>query len=344
MTGNGELDAGALLSFLRWHLDDGQLPGLRLDEPLHITPLPDGRTHRTTLVRAGGAELVLRRPLAGPHSDGTHDVAREYSWLTALHPVFPLAPRPYLFCEDAAVLGVPFSVVERRRGLVAGGDEPMPLAGHPHLRRGVSEAVVETLARLHDVDTGTAAFADLGSPVGVLDRTVREWTDRWRHVRLGPVPAMDTLALWLTAHQPPDSLDPAVVHGDFRLEHILLNPLRPSEPVAVLDWETASLGDPLADLGGMLAWWTGPDGAGSGDGERGVTGRPGYFSRAELIDAYARRSGRDVSSVAYFEVLAHFRRAVGIQQRSAAGGGRAPDAAVRVAAVAAHALSLASEA
>ena len=307
MTGNGELDAGALLSFLRWHLDDGQLPGLRLDEPLHITPLPDGRTHRTTLVRAGGAELVLRRPLAGPHSDGTHDVAREYSWLTALHPVFPLAPRPYLFCEDAAVLGVPFSVVERRRGLVAGGDEPMPLAGHPHLRRGVSEAVVETLARLHDVDTGTAAFADLGSTGGVLDRTGREWTDRWRHVRLGPVPAMDTLALWLTAHQPPDSLDPAVVHGDFRLEHILLNPLRPSEPVAVLDWEMAGIAPREVDIGWMSFLHTFFQDITE---ELGMPGLPGMLRLEDVSTRYTAASGIAPLDIRWFEVYAAFRHGV----------------------------------
>ena len=141
-------------------------------------------------------------------------MAREYRWLAALNPVFPLAPRPYLLCDDAAVIGSVFYVMERRRGVVVRAEEPMPLRDHPDARRRVSEALVDTLADLHRLDVTTDALAALGKPAGFVARQVRGWSERWKSSKLDDLPEMDALAEWLIARIPSDADPPAVVHGD----------------------------------------------------------------------------------------------------------------------------------
>jgi aminoglycoside phosphotransferase (APT) family kinase protein len=312
--GGEELDWPALVAYIRWHLRDGDIPGLRLDSEPEVSQFPGGHSNLTYLIRFGGAELVVRRPPLGPVPPRAHDMAREFRWLTALHPVFPLAPRPYLLCEDPSVLGCVFYVMERRRGIVVRGEEPMQLAGHQNVRRRLSEAMIDTLADLHRIDVTGPPIAGLGRPIGFLDRQVRGWRERWERSKLDEIPVMDSMALWLAAHQPPDALDPAVVHGDFKLDNVLLDPLEPSRLVAVFDWEMAALGDPLIDLGILLAYWTPMDGGGHTDALTAVTGRDGYMGREELIDRYAAASGRDVGGIAYFEAFALFKIAVVIQQ------------------------------
>ena len=308
------IDVPALAEYLRWHLADGQLPGLRLRDEIQVSQFPGGHSNLTYLVRAGGAELVLRRPPMGPVAHRAHDIAREFTWLSALHPVFPLAPCPYLLCEDPAVLGSVFSIMERRRGLIVRDQEPMPLAGHIETRRHLSEALVDTLAALHQVDITDDPIASLGRPIGFVDRQVRGWTDRWKKVRSESVPRLDATALWLQAHQPPDALDPAIVHGDFKLDNVILDPLNPSNIVAVLDWEMVALGDPLIDVGILLAYWVPLEESAFPDALSGVTGRPGYLTRDDMLDRYAQVSGRDISDIAFYEVFALFKIAVVIQQ------------------------------
>jgi aminoglycoside phosphotransferase (APT) family kinase protein len=309
-----ELDWQALAAYLRWHLSDRDIPGLRLSDDMVVSQFPGGHSNLTYLLRFGGAELVLRRPPLGPVPPRAHDMAREYRGLAALHPVFPLAPRPYLLCEDVSIIGCVFYVMERRRGIVVRSEEPMPLAGHPDLRRRLSESVVDALVGLHDLDVTSEPVASLGKPIGFVDRQVRGWTERWERSKLEPLPAMDGVALWLAAHQPPDSLDPTVVHGDFKLDNVLLNPLEPSRIVAVFDWEMAALGDPLIDVGILLAYWTATGAAGEPDALTTVTNRSGYLTRDEIVERYAERSGRDLSDIAFYEAFAVFKIAVVIQQ------------------------------
>ncbi len=241
-------------------------------------------------------------------------MAREYRWLSALHPVFPLAPRPYVLCEDPSVLGSVFYIMERRRGMAVRRDEPLSLANHPDMRQRVSEALVETLATLHSVDVSREPLAGLGRPQGFVERQVRGWTERWQGAQLEPLPDMDAVAAWLAARVPPDPAEPTVVHGDFKLDNVLLDLLDPGRVRAVLDWEMCALGDPLVDLGIMVAYWTCGAGEPGGDALSSVTGRPGYLSREALIDGYARASGRDVSAITFYEAFALFKIAVVIQQ------------------------------
>ena len=170
---------------MRWHLEPGQIKGLDLSREMEVSQFPGGHSNLTYLVRFGGAELVLRRPPLGPVPPKAHDMAREYRWLAAMHPVFPLAPRPYVLCEDPRVIGSVFYVMERRRGIVVRHDEPMSLANHPETRRRVSEALIDTLAELHAIDVDAPPIAALGKPAGFvgapgrrMDGTVGRLEDR----------------------------------------------------------------------------------------------------------------------------------------------------------------------
>jgi aminoglycoside phosphotransferase (APT) family kinase protein len=309
-----QLDWRALDAYLRERLPASAIPGLDLSQPLHVAQFPGGHSNLTYLLRFGETELVLRRPPFGPVPPKAHDMAREYRWLAAMHPVFPLAPRVYLLCEDLSVVGSVFYVMERRRGIVIRRDEPPEIADRPAVRRRVSEAMVDTLASLHAIDVSAPPLSTLGKPIGFVERQVRGWTDRWIGSRLEPVPDMETLTAWLLGNLPPEPERPAVVHGDFKLDNVLLDAADPGRLVAVFDWEMSALGDPLVDVGILLAYWAPTSPPPSGDALTTVTDRPGWFSRAEIIERYAAQSGRDLSRIRFYETFALFKIAVVIQQ------------------------------
>ena len=279
-----------------------------------ITQFPGGHSNLTYLARFGGGEIVVRRPPLGPVAPTAHDMAREYRWLAALHPVFPLAPRPYILCDDASVVGSVFYVMERRRGIVVRDEEPLGLANRPGERRRVSEALVDTLADLHSIDVASGPLAALGKPAGFVMRQVRGWTERWQRSKTTELGEMDQLAAWLASRVPSDPVEPSVVHGDFKLDNLLLDPLDFGRVVAVFDWEMCALGNPLVDLGILLAYWAPTCPPGQRDALTTVTDRAGYFTREEILDRYARRSGRDVSAIRFYETFALFKIAVVIQQ------------------------------
>jgi aminoglycoside phosphotransferase (APT) family kinase protein len=275
---------------------------------------PGGHSNLTYLIRFGEAEIVVRRPPLGPVAPKAHDMAREFRWLAAMHGIFPLAPRPYLLCDDAEVVGAVFYTMERRRGLVVRSEEPPALVNNPSARRAVSKAFVDALTDLHAIDVVRAGLSRLGRPAGFLERQIRGWIDRWHRSKTTPLPEMDRLADWLLARLPADPAIPAVVHGDFKLDNVMLDAQEPRRIVAVFDWEMSALGDPLVDLGILLAYWTPSAALQHRDALTTVTDRKGYFTREEVIERYADRSGRDLSNLRYYEVFAVFKIAVVIQQ------------------------------
>lgn len=290
------------------------LPAFDPAAPLQVAQFPGGHSNLTYLLRFGELELVLRRPPFGPVPASAHDMAREHRWLAALHPIFPLAPRPYLLCDDPSVAGATFYVMERRHGRVVRDEEPPDLLDRPTVRRAVSECIVDTLAALHALDAIDERIAPLGKPKGFVERQVRGWTERWHRSRMDDVKDMDDCAQWLIDHLPPEPTRPSVVHGDFKLDNVMLAPDRIDRVVAVFDWEMTALGDPLIDVGILLAYWAsvvaGADPATAGP----LTARDGWYTRDQIVERYAQQSGRDVSRMRFYEIFALFKIAVVVQQ------------------------------
>jgi aminoglycoside phosphotransferase (APT) family kinase protein len=309
-----QLDWPRLAAYLREHLSSCDIAGLDLSRAMEVEQFPGGHSNLTYLVRFGEVELVLRRPPFGPVAPTAHDMAREYRWLGAMHPVFPLAPRPYLFCDDAGIVGAVFYVMERRRGLVIRTDEPPSVAGRPDVRRRVSIALVGALADLHAIDITPGGLAGLGKPAGFVERQVRGWTDRWHRSEIVRVPEMEAVARWLLEHLPPEPARASIVHGDFKLDNVMLDGADLGRLVAVLDWEMSALGDPLVDVGILLAYWSLREPPELGDSLVAVTHHPGWSTREELVECYASRTGRDVSRIHFHETFALFKIGVVVQQ------------------------------
>ena len=309
-----ELDWPRLVAWLRQRLPACRIAGLDVTSEPVVSQFPGGHSNLTYLVRFGSTDIVIRRPPFGPVPPTAHDMAREFRWLSAMHRVFPLAPRPYLLCDDLGIVGSVFYAMERRTGLVVRAAEPAQLADNPTARRAISEAMIDTLAQLHAVDVVAEGLSALGKPAGFVDRQVRGWSDRWERSKTDALPEMDMLAGWLRDRLPADPAKPAVVHGDFKLDNVMVDPGNVGRMVAVLDWEMSALGDPLVDLGIFLAYWQPTSPPEQHDALTTVTDRHGYLSRDQVVDRYAQQSGRDVRNVRYYEIFALFKIAVVIQQ------------------------------
>jgi aminoglycoside phosphotransferase (APT) family kinase protein len=303
-----ELDLEALSSYL-------DREGFSRGRTLSVEQFPGGHSNLTYLLRFDdGSEYVLRRPPLGPVAPKAHDMVREFRLLRAVHPVFPPAPEPAHLCEDLSILGAPFYLMERRRGLVVRRENPPEIGDDVPLRRRIGEALLDTLVLLHAVDVTQPPLSGIGKPAGFLQRQLTGWFGRWQRARTRDLPAMDRLMEWLSFRLPVSS-EAALLHNDYKLDNVMLDPSDPARVVAVLDWEMSALGDPLVDLGILLCYW--PE-AGDPPERREsispVTCMPGWPSRAEMVERYARKTGRDVSRIAYYEIFAIFKIAVVLQQ------------------------------
>jgi aminoglycoside phosphotransferase (APT) family kinase protein len=290
------------------------LPGLR--GPLRVRQFGSGYSNLTYLVVAGDRQLVLRRPPVGSRVRRAHDMLREHRLLEALHPVYPLAPRPLLSCADPEVLGAPFYLMERVGGSVLRG-APAPGAElPPPTARRLGEVFVDNLADLHALDWRAAGLADFGRPEGYVERQVRGWIERYRAARTEEVPELEAAAETLATAIPAES-GAALVHNDYKYDNLVLDPDDPTRLRAVLDWEMATVGDPLLDLGTTLGYWVE-----AGDppelrrAEFGPTDSPGSPTRAQLVERYARRRGEvaGLERVGYYHAFGLFKIAAIAQQ------------------------------
>jgi aminoglycoside phosphotransferase (APT) family kinase protein len=264
--------------------------------------------------------VILRRPPTGAVLATAHDMAREYTVITALGPTDVPVPRTLHLCQDPAVLGAPFYVMERVEGVHVVSEIPAGYADAPEQRRAIGEGLIDVLADLHGVDYREVGLAEFGRPEGFMGRQVRRWAKQWDATRDRDRPGMDALAARLAETVPATQRD-AVVHGDYRLDNCLLDPGTPGRIRAVLDWEMSTLGDPLADLGMLLVYWSQADESRPAAQSR-ATALPGFPTRAALAERYGRRTGLDLSQLPWYVAFGHFKFAAivaGIVARSAAG-------------------------
>jgi len=303
-----ELPIEQLANYLSEHLGP-------LATPLTIEQFPAGFSNLTYLIRAGDCELVLRRPPIGAKIKTAHDMGREYRILSRLHPVYQKVPRPLLFCEDESILGAPFYVMDRVTGIILRAQKPHGLDLAPGLMRRLSETFVDNLAEIHEIDYEDAGLGDLGSPQGYVKRQVEGWTKRYYNARTDDVPAIEQLAGWLHQNLPADSDRPALIHNDYKYDNLVLAPEDLARVIAVLDWEMATIGDPLMDFGTSLGYWVEPT-----DPEEwqrygfGLTSLPGSFTRTELLEHYSQRTGRRIDDPVFYFAYGLLKIAVIVQQ------------------------------
>lgn len=303
-----------LAAYARPKLQAVLVDGFDESAPLTVEQFHGGHSNLTYLLRFGDQEFVMRRPPFGPLALKAHDMAREYRILEAVHNVFPLAPRPFALCEDTSVIGSVFYIMERRHGLVVRFEEPPELANRPAERRRVSEAMVAALAALHNVDISAPKLSALGKPAGFVERQVSGWGERWKRSQTSELPEMDMLAAWLTAHLPSDPLRPTLVHGDFKLDNVMLDSADLGRIVGVFDWEMCAVGDPLVDVGILLCYWVHTAKATQRDALTSVTDRPGWFTREEILERYAAQTRINLANITFYEVFAVFKLTVVLQQ------------------------------
>jgi len=284
---------------------------LGFEGPIRVEQFPSGHSNLTYLLHVGGRELVLRRPPVGAHVRSGHDMSREYRILEGVNPVWSKAPEPLAFCDDASIIGAPFYLMTRVHGTILRGSSPAP---ESQTMRSVCGAFVSTLVEIHGIDIDRAGLATLGKAEGYVRRQVEGWSRRWHDVSIDPAPSIDATIDWLTVNQPVES-GAALIHNDFKLDNLVLDPDDLTNVRAVLDWEMATLGDPLMDLGSSLAYWAEPEDPPSMIAVAGgPTTAAGAMRRSEIVDRYAARAGVDVGDMVFYYTFGLFKLAVIAQQ------------------------------
>ena len=301
--------AGADPSLVGPHL------ALALDDPswrdCQVTLIAGGTSNLTYRVEATAGSVVLRRPPLGHVLPTAHDMVREHTVMSALAGSNVPVPRMLHLCTDTTVLGQPFYVMELVEGHICRDDLPSGYADDPAQRRAIGEGLVEVLAQLHQIDPAQVGLGEFGRPDGYLERQVRRWVKQWDATRIEGHEALDRLAADLSADVPVTQRH-TVVHGDYRLDNTLLHPTQPGRIAAVLDWEMSTLGDPLADLGILLGYWSQADDAGPRNEAVVVpaaTVLPGFPTRSEVASLYAARTGLDLTPLPWYAAFAAFKLA-----------------------------------
>ena len=303
-----ELPIEPLSDYLSTHLSE-------LSGPVIVEQFPAGFSNLTYLLRFPNRELVLRRPPIGAKIKTAHDMSREYRILSHLYPVYRKVPRPLLFCEDEAILGAPFYVMERVQGIILRAKPPAEMDLSPKVMRTLSETFIENLTEIHEIDYEAAGLGELGSPQGYVKRQVEGWTKRYYNARTDDVQTIERLADWLQTNLPADSAKAALIHNDYKYDNLVLAPDDLGRVVAVLDWEMATIGDPLMDFGTSLGYWveaTDPE-----EWQRygfGLTALPGSLTRTELLEHYSRRTGRVIEEPVFYFAYGLLKIAVIVQQ------------------------------
>jgi aminoglycoside phosphotransferase (APT) family kinase protein len=303
-----ELDADKLARYFRAHVP------VLAGKPVEVRQFPGGHSNLTYLLRVADQEVVLRRPPFGTKVKSAHDMGREHRILGALSKSYALAPKPLAYCEDDSVLGAPFYVMERLRGLILRHQIPEGVQLDPARFRQLCENLVDALVELHALDYRALGLSDLGKPDGYVQRQVEGWTQRYTGSQTDDVPVVTQVAKWLAEHRPKDS-GSALIHNDFKFDNVVLDADDPTRIVGILDWEMSTIGDPLMDLGTFTSYWVEASDPPIMQFFRGgPTDAPGALTRSELVQRYAERTGRAVKDPHFYYVFGLFKTAVVIQQ------------------------------
>jgi len=302
-----ELELSRLEPFLRGHFPDEL-------GPLTLQQFPSGHSNLTYLLQFGRKELVLRRPPFGSRVKSAHDMSREFRVLSKLHSVYAPAPKVLFYSDDLSILGVPFYLMEPIHGVIIRREPPPGFDFSPEKARRLSESFIENLALLHNLDYAGAGLADLGKPQGYLERQVRGWIERYHASKTHDHLEVEMICLWMQQHLP-SAGGASLIHNDYKYDNVVLDPANITKIIGVLDWEMCTIGDPLSDLGTTLAYWVDPQ---DPDELQKIRWCPstqaGSLTRAQLVDRYARATGRGVSDVVFYLAFARFKVAVIVQQ------------------------------
>ncbi|MHA2365026.1 MAG: phosphotransferase family protein [Candidatus Hodarchaeales archaeon] len=292
----------------------GKLKGT--DKPLRVRQFGGGAANLTYLLDFEGTEYVLRRPPLGPVAKSAHDMGREYKVLSVLYKSFPYAPRAFLYCDDIELIGAPFFIMERKKGIVIRNSFDQRLLHHDaNLGYLISEALVDRLVEFHDVDYKKIGLETLGrKPEHFIERQIEGWYHRWQNAKTEEVPDMDAVYLWLN-EKCPSTTSISLVHNDYKLDNVMLDSKDPSKIVAIFDWDMCTLGDPLSDLGALLTYWSEPK---DPFFRKAISTMPtedlGFMTREELVKRYAKKSNRSVKDIDFYHILGLFRLTVIIAQ------------------------------
>jgi aminoglycoside phosphotransferase (APT) family kinase protein len=302
-----ELDAAAVTMWLA-----ARLPGLR-GTP-RVTQYSGGASNWTYRLEYDSHDLVLRRPPAGTKAKSAHDMGREFRVQQALGPAFPYVAEMIAYCGDRSVIGTEFYVMRRIPGIILRGRLPQGLTLTPDAARALCLNFVDRMVELHRVDPHAAGLASLGKGPGYARRQIEGWSARYDKARTWNVPSYRRVTAWLRDHTP-DDVATCIIHNDFRLDNMVLQPDDPAHIVGVLDWEMATIGDPLMDLGNSLAYWVqADDDIIARSTRRQPTHLPGMLTRREVVERYCDRTRLRPDPWAFYEVYGLFRLAVIAQQ------------------------------
>jgi aminoglycoside phosphotransferase (APT) family kinase protein len=279
--------------------------GLAAPAELSATPIGEGHSNVTFILSTG---VVVRRPPRGPLPPSAHDVLREARLLRALEPTPVRVPAVLAVCDDPQVIGAPFYVMERVDGDVITDSLPAEL-DNPDERARIADQLIDALVELHGVDWSSVGLEGFGRPTGYLQRQLRRFSGLWEHNKTRELPEVEQLWEWLAANMP-ESPPATIVHGDYRLGNTMFNHAAPARLVAIFDWEMATIGDPLADVGYTVMHWTQPDDPPAKFNLHNVTRLEGFPTREQLIARYEQRSGRSMQALDWYVTLALWKAVV----------------------------------
>ena len=303
-----ELDVARIDAFLKAQIGD-------LQGTPEINQFAGGASNLTYMLHYPQRDLILRRPPFGHRAKSAHDMLREANIMTALKPVYPYVPNVVATCSDPAVMDCDFYVMERICGIIPRQNLPEGLNLSVEDTRKLCLSVIDKMIELHQVDYKAAGLDSLGKGDGYVARQIDGWSDRFRKAKTDDVVDFESVMAWLKAKLPAKDVATCIIHNDFRFDNVVLNPDNPFEVIGVLDWEMATLGDPLMDLGNTLAYWVQAD-----DDQtfqmmrRQPTNAPGMLTRQEVIDYYGEKTGYKVENFDFYTIYGLFRLAVIVQQ------------------------------